>query len=99
MQVPQWREAPEQVRIRCQQVLPGERSNERIVQFRVNGDCYTAFVPVEFVNEDEKTLAAIIIADYGDSWLLDIPSETLTSGSRIRVREEDKASVVVHSAA
>ena len=99
MQVPQWWEEPEPVELRCEKVLPGQHSNECIVQFKVNGDHFTAFVPIEFVNEKELTLAARIIADFGDSWLIDIPSETLTSGPRIRVGEKEKESVVVRRAA
>ena len=93
--VPQWRLQPEPVRIKCQLITKGPSPNELIVQFRVNGDEFTAFVPEQFVDQVKSTLTGLIIADFGDSWLIDIPSETLTSGPRIRVPQTEKQSVVM----
>lgn len=92
--VPQWRLQPEPVRIRCQLITTGPQTNELIVQFKVNGDEFTAFVPEQFVDQLNKTMAGLIVADFGDSWLIDIPSETLTSGSRILVPGAEKTSVI-----
>ena len=96
--VPQWRLQPEPVRIRCQLIVNGPQPNELIVQFKIDGDEFTAFVPAQFVDQVNKTLAGLIVADFGDSWLIDIPSETLTSGPRIRVPETEKQSVIMMAA-
>ena len=95
MQIPTWRTEPELVWIRCKAIKEGTKPEEIIVQFRVNGDEYTAFVPSQFVNPEIPALQGLIVADYGDSWLVDLPTETLTSGSRIRVSGSEKAAVII----
>ena len=97
-QVPAWRPEPEQVWIRCQQINNGTYAGELVAQFKVNGDEFTTFVPEKYVDKTNKLLRALIVADFGDSWLIDIPAETLTSGSRIRVRSPEKKEVVVTAA-
>jgi hypothetical protein len=68
---------------------------ELIVQFAVNGEWFTSFVPEEFVDKANKRLMGLIVADFDDSWLVDIPAETLTSGPRIQVPDPEKGSAVV----
>ena len=68
----------------------GPQPHELTIQFKINGDEFKAFVPDVYVYQAAKTLAGFIVADYGDSWLIDIPTETLTSGSRIRVPDTEK---------
>ena len=96
--VPQWREQPEPVWVICQQVSESTHPDEVVVQFKNNGDEYTAFVPRKFVDIENRRLQAFIVADYDDSWLVDIPAETLTSGSRIRIHNPEKASVIIKAA-
>lgn len=98
MQIPTWRPEPELVWIRCQAIKEGRQPKEMIVQFEVNGDEYIAFVPHQFVNLEMSALQGLIVADYGDSWLIELPTETLTSGPRIRVPESEKEAVVVSTA-
>lgn len=93
--IPTWRPEPERVLIRCQFVKKGSRPEELIVQFKVNGDEYTAFVPDHLVDIDIPGLQALIIGDYGDSLLIDLPTETLTTGSRIRVPQSEKEAVII----
>ena len=95
MQIPTWRHEPEIVWIRCQAIKEGSQPKEMIVQFKVNGDEFIAIVPHQFVNLGMSALRGLIVADYGDSWLIDLPTETFTSGSRIRVPDSEKATVVV----
>ena len=95
---PMWKLDPEPVLILCQVIKEGSKREELIVQFKINGDVYTAFVPEQFVNREKSGLKAFIVADFGDSWLIDIPTETLTSGPRVRVPDDEKASVVLNLA-
>lgn len=89
------REKPEGVKIDLSYVGPGMSSDERIVQFKIGGNEYVGWMPDYSVNESEKWLKAFIIADFDDGrWLIEIPDETLTSGSRIFVPKEDQDSVV-----
>ena len=72
-----------------------EAFKEYIVHFETNGYWHTAFVPEEFVDVDNCRLAAIVIADYGDDVLVDIPVETLTTGPRLRVTASEKENILV----
>lgn len=97
-QVPIWRDEPEPVWVICQLIKESTQPGEMVVQFRNNGDEYTAFVPKKFIDIENKRLQAIIVAEIDDSWLVDIPVETLTSGSRIRIRNPEKDTVIVKAA-
>ncbi len=89
------REKPEGVKINLSYVGPGMHPEERIVQFKIGGNAYVGWMPDYSVNETQKWLKAFIIADFDDGrWLIEIPDETLTSGSRIFVPKEDQDSVV-----
>lgn len=96
---PRWRETPEHVWISCEEIdqklQPFEQLGELIVQFKINGATYTAFVPRQFVNPEKNLLQAVIVADYGADILIDIPTDTLTSGSRLRVPESEKDTILV----
>ena len=83
--VPEWLDEPKPVKIRCSLVRPGSHPGEMIVQFKANGEEFTAFVPESAVDPDERALRATIIAKVEDGYLVDLPTETLTSGPRIRV--------------
>ena len=89
-QAPQWRTEPKAVEIKCDHVRQGNDPAEFIVQFRVRGAEFTAFVPKKFVNSSNKVLKGFIVADVDGDWLVDLPVETLTSGSRIRVHKNDQ---------
>lgn len=90
--VPDWRSEPKQVWISCQDMR--EVGDELLVQFLANGETYTAFVHKRFVDRDNKWLQGYIIADWDEDLLVDLPSETLTSGSRILVRHTEQDSVL-----
>ena len=67
-----------------------------VVQFKVNGNSYTLFVMPSMVNVEERTMDAMIIADLDDSgFLIDLPSETLTSGPRIQISQKDAETVII----
>ena len=86
---------PGQVWIQCQLVNDNVHPWELVVQFKVNGNQVTSFVRGRFVDTVNNTFQGIIVADFGDSQLIDIPAETFTSGSRIRVKDPDKSAAVV----
>ena len=89
------REKPEGVKIDLSYVGPGMTPDERIVKFIIGGNQYVGWMPDYSVNETRKWLKAFIVADFDDGrWLIEIPDETLTSGSRIFVPKEDQYSVV-----
>ena len=97
IQIPQWRTEPQQVWIACRQFHKLNSFDEYLVQFDANGATYTAFVPARFCDHQNRTLRGSIIADYADyndDLLVDLPTETLTSGQRILVRGAERESVL-----
>ena len=95
--IPSWRLEPEPVLIPCHTIKEGKGwllPDELAVQFRMDGEEYTSFVPARFVDRERSGLMAAIIADCEDSWLVDIPVETLTSGPRILVPAAEKERVI-----
>ena len=97
LQVPAWRVEPQQVWISCQQIRDVASPGELLVQFRTNGQTYTALVPERFVDREAKGLQGFIIADWNDDLLVDIPTETFTSGPRILVRNDEQHSVLTQA--
>lgn len=86
---------PVGVKIELAYVGPGMTPDERIVKFNIGGNQYVGWMPDYSVNEAEKWLKAFIVADFDDGrWLIEIPEETLTSGTRIFVPKSDQESVV-----
>ena len=94
IQIPEWRTEPQQVWITCRQFRKLGSFDEYLVQFDANGATYTAFVPARFCDHQNKALRGSIIADYNDDFLVDLPTETLTSGPRILVRGSERESVL-----
>ena len=93
-----WRKEPQQVWINCLKVAESKVAFEQLsdytVHIKLNDVVLVAFVPPNFVDKDNKRLSALIVADYGNDVLVDIPAQTLTAGSRLRVLEKDKDSVL-----
>lgn len=88
IEIPRWRPEPELVWIPCKTVRQLPDLKEFVVQFDIDGQEYTSFVPARFVDEDNSGLGACIIADVNAGVLVDIPADTLTSGPRLLVRDE-----------
>ncbi len=90
--VPVWRESPEPVWINCKEVFedtPFKAVNEVIVQFVINNEEYTAFVLKKFINPHIPGLQAFIVAEHRGGLLVNMPTETLTSGPNILVPLEE----------
>ena len=96
-----WKQQPVHVWISCSKVSTGvewlRELNELLVQFEIDGERYTAFVPEQFVDVDKQQMEAQIVADCDDDLLVDIPVETLTSGLRFLVPAAERANVLVES--
>ena len=86
----EWISPPRQGALQCIYVGDDESSIEFPVQFKVNGHIYTSFVPAEAVDLNKKRISIHIIGSLKDgSYLIDLPSDTLTSGTRLKVRRDD----------
>ena len=95
LNIPQWRIEQQPVWIACQDMRELPELDEYVVEFRANGQTYIAFVPTQFINTSISGLAGQIIADVSEGLLVDIPTETLSSGARIIVKSDEKDQVII----
>ena len=93
-----WRTEPLNIWLQCSRINSDIQQfralNELVVHFEINGSKYTAFVPEEFVDIEKQLISAMIVADCGNDYLVDLPVETLTSGTRFLVPESEKDNLV-----
>ena len=90
IEIPEWLTPPRPGALKCTYVGDDESSIEFPVQFKVNGNIYTSFVPAEAVDFDKGQIFIRIIGSLNDgSYLIDLPSDTLTSGPRLKVHKDD----------
>ena len=94
-QIPQWRSEPEPVWIFCKTISEIPSDVEVLVQFDINGEENTAFVPKQFVDTSKRGLQGFIIADVEGGFLIDTPAESFTAGPRYVVMDSEKDSVLV----
>jgi hypothetical protein len=64
-------------------VEPGLFPSERTVSFEAGGRQYSLVVDQRDVQDD--TLPVYVVAEHEDEALIDLPRETFTSGSRVRI--------------
>ena len=72
-------------RLRVDQIGKGIFSTERSVSFEIGDYSYNLIVDEEDVRDSDRTLAVDVLGERGDRYLIDLPRETFTSGSRIFV--------------
>ncbi len=90
IEIPKWLSPPRQGALRCTYIDQDLSSMEYTVQFKVNGRTYTSFVPKEVVDIKEKQMLVHVIGSLKDgSHLVDLPSDTLISGTRIKIRKDE----------
>jgi hypothetical protein len=65
------------------EVQPGMFKSERTVSFEAGGRRYVLMVDEEDVKDG--TLAVYVVDQQGDEALVDLPRDTFSSGSRIRI--------------
>lgn len=89
-----WRTEPEPVFLHCSKVLQMPGRDEFVVQFKTKNGHYTSFVPKQHVDADNLRLQACIVADVDEGVIVLIPAETLTSGPRLLVEEDERNDVL-----
>ena len=87
-ETPEWFSPPRPGALTCTYVGEGTALPEHTVQFMVDGRSYTSFVPVGAVDAERKRMRVSIVGLLKDrSYLIDLPSDTLTSGTRLKIKE------------
>ena len=73
-------------RIKVSTIGPGVFSTENTVSFEADGKQYTLLVDKDFLTND--TLEVQVVAEGEKEALIDLPRDTFTSGSRIRISKD-----------
>ena len=87
-ETPEWISPPQPGELACTYVGKGLAFMEHTVQFIVDGRTYTSFVPEDTVDAEKKTMSVRVVGSLKDgSYLIDLPSDTLTSGTRLKIQK------------
>lgn len=77
---------PRRVTLPVQNIEEGLLPNELAVRFMVGGKQFVTFVPAELVDRETLALVAYVVGQWEDGTLLvQLPSDTVTGGSKLRV--------------
>jgi hypothetical protein len=88
--VPTWRDEPEVVFININILGKDDWSGQILAEFRARGQVYVVTVDEDLIDQPGKRMPALIIADVGaDDYLVDLPGESLSAGSRVLVETND----------
>ena len=90
------KDEPEPVWIALQEIRKSDRPEEYLVQFKVHGEQFVSFVPRKYVNFEKKQMFGVVFAEYEGNLLVELPAETLTSGPRMRVPEDEIESLLTY---
>ena len=86
----EWRDDFELVFFHVNIIGKDELSGEVHAEFEARGQKYVATVKEERIDQPGKRMPAFIIADVeDDDYLVELPGESLSLGSRVQVRAED----------
>ncbi len=96
-QIPTWRSKPEPVSIKVE-LLGKDWSGRLLASFTVGGKKYVATVDAALIDEKTNSMRALIIADVGRGFLVDLPGESLSAGSRIHIGKDELRKLVLSPA-
>ncbi len=89
-EMPEWISPSRPGLLKCSYVGRGDLPSQRCVQFEVEERLYTSLVPVESVDAERNAMSVSIFASLKDgSYLVNLPAETLTSGTTLQIRRDD----------
>ena len=90
MQIPAWRTTPEPRFISIKIIGKDDWSGQIVAEFNAGGQTYAITVDEDIIDLTSREMPVLIIADVGtNNYLIDLPGESLSAGSRILVGSED----------
>ena len=95
--MPDFKLDPESVWIALQEVRESPRPQEYLVQFKVHGEQFVAFIPRKYVDFEKKRMFGVVYAEFEGDLLVEMPAETLTSGPRMRVPKNEVESLLTYA--
>ena len=88
--IPTWKSEPMPAFINIIIVGETDLSGQIHAEFNINGQIYALMVDADLIDQTSKKMPVLIIADVGtNKYLVDLPGESLSAGSRILVGAED----------
>ena len=82
--IPAWRKEPEAVFISVNIIGKDDWSGKTFAEFGAGGQTYVLTIDRELIDLAGENIPALIVADVGDDrYLVDLPGESLSAGSRI----------------
>lgn len=76
------REKIRKAKVRYENKFRGQFPWEALVTFHSLGGELTAIFPLSSIDEEHKVIYAVVIDEKEDSYLVDLPAHTFTSGSK-----------------
>jgi hypothetical protein len=70
-------------------ISKGQFPEEYIVTFKTRKGEITAIFSSSYINNDKKAVSASVIAEEKDSFLVDLPTYTFTTGSKVWFPKKD----------
>ena len=64
-------------------ISKGQFPEEYIVTFQTTKGVITAILSASYIDADDETVSASVIAEEKDSFLVDLPTYTFTTGSKV----------------
>ena len=87
-QVPVWRREPKPALIKIS-MIGKDWSGQILAEFVAGGQTYVVSVDESLIDRAKERMKALIIADVGDNYLVDLPGESLSAGSRVLIGAEE----------
>lgn len=75
-------EKARQATIKCITILEGQFSGEVVVTVETIGGLLTGVFPSSYIDMTRGTVTVFVVAEKPDKYLIDLPAQTVTSGSK-----------------
>lgn len=72
-----------EVKVKYEKIYAGQFPNEVIATFIGLKGKFTVILPSSFVDKSTQSINAFVVNQEGDKYLVDLPTHTITSGSKV----------------
>ena len=72
-----------QGRVKCASISKGQFSEEYVVTLNTKRGVLTAIFPSPYIDVGDGTVSVFVVAEEGDLFLVDLPTHTFTTGSKV----------------
>ncbi len=88
-EMPEWISPPQPGALRYTDISNDtDPIGEYVIRFEVNGRSYLSFVPAGYIDHERELMRVSVVGLLKDgSYLIELPSDTFTSGNRMKVQK------------